>query len=150
SVSSKLGAKVFLGFGASGTIVAATNQAWLGKILDEKAAKIGSQAETMALIKRVNPDDAAWAVGFLPAGVGDALVKLADGKIAKPALSVMFEARLASGLAAQLAVDMQSSADADALAAFAKSQMDWLAVVAQRFSLGQMIAKVKVTADAKT
>ncbi len=150
AASSKLGSKIWLGFGTGGTLVAATSQAWLGKVLDGKADKIGSRAETMALIGRVSPDDAAWAVGYLPPGVGDSLVKLAEGKIAKPAVSVSFEAKLTAGLAATLSVDMQSSADADALAAFVKSQMDWLAIVAQRFSLGQMMAKVKVTAATKT
>jgi hypothetical protein len=60
---------------------------------------------------------------------------------------VAFEARFDKGLAALLRVDMKTAGDATNLAAFAKGQLDWLAVAAQRFSIGPMVSKIQIVSD---
>jgi hypothetical protein len=147
TATSQSGAQtVWLAF-ADRTVVAALSEAWLAKLLDPAAPKIDTRADTMALIKRVAPDAAIWGVGYLPPGVGGQLVKLTDNQVTQPAQSVAFEASFERGLVASLRMDMKTTADADKLATFAKGQLDWLAVAAQQWKLGPLVAKAQLTSE---
>jgi hypothetical protein len=145
--TAKDGRIVYFAFGGEPTLILATNAAWLGKIVDPAAAKLGgATAERLA---KVGPRAAVWGVGELPAGVGQKLVELAKGEIAAPAQSVAFEVELdgGGGMSASLGADMASAADADKLAVLVKSELGWAAVFAQRWGLGRLVAKADVRTD---
>jgi hypothetical protein len=139
--------KVWLAFGADRTVVAALSEPWLAKILDPAGAKIEGRPDTLALIKRVPAEAAIWGVGYVPATVGGQLVKLTQGQVAQPATAVAFDASFDHGLTGTLRMDLKSTDDADHLATFAQSQLDWLTVAAQEFKLGQLVAKARITTD---
>jgi hypothetical protein len=148
-VTSKQGAqRVWFVSEPDHTVIVSLSLPFLTKVLDPKTPKVDSVPETAALLGRVSPTAALWGAGFLPSGVGQNLVKLTDGKVAEPAHSVAFEASFDAGLAALLRLDMKTSADADHLATFAKGQLDWLAIAAQRYALGPLVAqKLSITTE---
>jgi hypothetical protein len=148
AATSKDGAqKVWFTFDPDHTVVVSLSEAWLGKLLDPKAPKVESAKDTAALLARVSRDAAVWGAGFLPANVGGNLVKLTDGQVTAPAQSVAFELRLDKGLAAFLRLDMKGATDAERLAAFAKGQLDWLAVAAQRYAVGPLVSKIQIVSE---
>ena len=139
--------KVWLAFAGSGTVVAALSEGWLAKVLDPSTPRIDSRPDTVSLLRKVGRDAAVWGVGYLPPGAGAQLVKLTERQVVAPALSVGFEASFDKGLDAALRMDMASSSDADHLATFAKGQLDWIAVAAQQYRLGQLVARAQLTTD---
>ncbi len=138
----KDGQKVFFAFGGEPSMVLATTEAWLGKIMDPAAAKVGGA--TAARLAKVSPKAALWGVGELPPGVGQKLVELSHGQLTAPASAVTFEVELGAGVAGSLVAEMASADDADKLAVLLKSQLGWAAVLAQRWGLGRLVAKAQV------
>jgi hypothetical protein len=148
AAASKEGAqKVWFTFERDKSAIVSLSETWLGKIIDPAAPKIDGSKDIGALLGRVPRDAALWGTGFVPPGVGQNLVKLTDGQVTEPAQSVAFEARLDKGLSAELRVDMKVATDAVKLAAFARSQLDWLAVMAQRYSIGPMVSKIQIVTE---
>lgn len=148
--TSKEGAqKVLFTFTPDKTLVVALSESWLTKILDPKTPKLDAakDKEMVALLGRVSKDAAVWGTGFLPPGVGKNLVEVTGGQVTQPAQSTAFEATFDKGLAATLRLDMKGATDAEKLAAFVKSQLDWLAVAAQKYSIGPAVAKIQVVSD---
>ncbi len=148
TATSKDGAQnVYFTFEPDHTVVVALSDAWMGKILDPKAPKIDAAKEMVALLERVAKDAAVWGAGFLPPGVGENLVKLTEGQVAQPAQSIAFEATFDKGLAALLRLDMKGATDAEKLAAFARGQLDWLAIAAQRYAIGPIVSKIQIVSE---
>ena len=148
--TSKEGAqKVLFSFAPDKTLVVALSETWLTKILDPKSPKLDAakDKEMVMLLGRVSKEAAVWGTGFLPPGVGKGLVEVTGGQVTQPALSTAFEAAFDKGLVATLRLDMKGATDAEKLAAFVKSQLDWLAVAAQKYSIGPVVAKVQVVSD---
>jgi len=143
------GQKVLFTFDPDHTVIAALSEAWLTKIIDPKAPKLDSAKETAPLFGRAagEKDAAAWGAGFLPPGVGENLVKLTEGQVTQPAQSVSFEATFDKGLVATLRLDMKGATDAEKVAVFAKGQIDWLAIAAQRYSVGPLVAKIQIVSE---
>lgn len=137
----------FEGSEAEHTVLVSLSETWLAKILDPKAPKIGSAPDMATLLGRVPGEAAVWGTGMLPPGVGQNLVKLTDGQVTQPAQSVAFEASFDGGLSATVRLDMKGATDAEKLAAFAKGQLDWLAVAAQRYSIGPLMAKIQIVSE---
>jgi len=149
ATSKEGGQRVLFNFAPDKTLVVALSEAWLTKILDPKAPKLdgAKDKEMVALLGRVSKDAAVWGTGFLPPGVGKNLVEVTGGQVTQPAQSTAFEAAFDKGLVATLRLDMKGATDAEKLAAFVKSQLDWLAVAAQKYSIGPVVAKVQVVSD---
>jgi hypothetical protein len=151
AATSKEGAQnVFFTFAPSDaadhTVIVSLSEAWLAKILDPKAPKIGT-SDVAALLGRVPKEAAVWGTGLLPPGVGQNLVKLTDGQVTQPAQSVAFDATFDGGLSATVRLDMKGATDAEKLAAFAKGQLDWLAIAAQRYAVGPLVSKIQIVSD---
>ena len=149
ATSKEGGQKVLFTFAPDKTLVVALSEAWLTKILDPKAPKLdgAKDKEMVALLGRVSKDAAVWGTGFLPPGVGKNLLEVTGGQVTQPAQSTAFEAAFDKGLVATLRLDMKGATDAEKLAAFVKSQLDWLAVAAQKYSIGPVVAKIQVVSD---
>jgi len=149
ATSKEGGQKVLFTFAPDKTLVVALSEAWLTKILDPKAPKLDAakDKEMVGLLGRVSRDAAVWGTGFLPPGVGKNLVEVTGGQVTQPSQSTAFEATFDKGLVATLRLDMKGATDAEKLAAFVKSQLDWLAVAAQKYSIGPAIAKIQVVSD---
>jgi hypothetical protein len=147
ATSKEGGQKVFFTFAPDKTLIVALSDAWLQKILDPKSPKLDGTKEMVALLGRVSKDAAVWGTGFLPAGVGKNLVEVTGGQVTQPAESVAFEATFDKGLVGTLRLDMKGATDAEKLAAFVKGQLDWLAVAAQKYSIGPIVAKIQVVSE---
>ena len=143
--TAKDGQTVFLAFGGEPSLVLATSDAWLAKVMDPTAPKLAGAMT--ARLAQVSPQAAVWGVGELPPGVGAKLVELSQGQLAAPATAFRFEVDLANGVLASLAAEMQTPADAEKLAALVKSQLDWAVVAAQRWGLSRLVAKAQVRSE---
>ncbi len=128
---------------AEGGLIAATSRGWLAAITDPAVEKIGTRADTQALLRRVDRDAAVWGVGQVPPEAGQRLVEVAG--ISQPARYVSFEVEADEGLTLRLHLDLASTQDAATLATFARRQLDLLAVAAQRWGLGQVVNKTEIT-----
>jgi hypothetical protein len=143
--TSKDGQTVFFAFGGEPSLILATSDAWLAKVMDPTAPKLaGAMAARLA---QVSPEAAVWGAGELPPGVGAKLVELSRGQLAAPATAIRFEVDLATGVLASLSAEMQTPADADKLAALVKSQLDWAVVAAQRWGLSRLVARAQVRSE---
>jgi hypothetical protein len=131
-------------------VVLATSERWLRSIVDPAAPKLGTRADTLALLAGVDQTVAAWGVGYLPPGAGARLVEIAGGAIGSPARSVAFELDAATGLTAAVRLEMAHPDDAAGLAAFARGQQGLLSMAAQRFGLGRLVARIHITSEGAT
>jgi len=141
----KDGQQVFFAFGAEPSLVLATSDAWLAKVIDPAAPKLGGAMA--ARLAQTSPNAAVWGVGELPPGVGAKLVELSQGQLLAPATAIRFEVDLSTGVLASLSAEMQTPADAETLAALVKSQLDWAVVAAQRWGLSRLVAKTQVRSE---
>jgi len=141
------GQKVWFTFEPDRSAIVALSEAWLGKMIDPATPRIDGSKDIGKLLGRVSRDAAVWGTGLVPATVGQNIVKLTEGQVTQPAQSVAFEATFDKGLGALLRIDMASDTDAAKLATFAKGQLDFLAVAAQRFSIGPMVSKIQIVSE---
>jgi hypothetical protein len=136
--------RVWLTF-AAGALVASSSERWLETLLDATGPKLAARPDLYA---RVDRSRALWGAGTMPPGVGTRLTELTRGAVKQPARAVSFTVD-ASGpaLAAALRLEMQDEADARELAAFTRGQVDLLAIAAQRFGLGRLVARTQINAE---
>src|SRR5262249_21355475 len=73
AATGRAGQKVFFALGGGPSLVLATSEVWLGKVIDPAAPKLGGAMA--ARVARVSPKAALWGVGELPPGVGQKLVE---------------------------------------------------------------------------
>jgi hypothetical protein len=138
---------VFFTAGAS-RIVAATSRSWLHAVL-ERGAALRDRPEMAALVGRADRAAALWGAGLMPPGAGDRMVALTGGEVKQAARAVSFQVDLGreAPLQASLRLEMADASDAQALARFARAQLDILTIAAQRYGLGRLLAKTKIAAE---
>jgi hypothetical protein len=131
---------VFFAFAAPGSLVAATSVAWIDQFLDPRAPRLAPTAPLAKLIASESAKDAtAWGAGILPAGVGERIVALTEGDVTRPAQAVTFRLDADAGLSLRVALEMATEADAEKLVAFAEDQRGWLAIVAGRYGVEELV-----------
>jgi hypothetical protein len=143
------GAPVWFMFTAPGTVVAAASEAWLRKARDPAAPKCQSNARTAGLLARTDTTAAMWGVGFLPAELGSALMRVTDQAVKQPATALFGQVRVDKELAVELHAELHDEADARALAEFGGAQLGHLTLMAQAISMGSLVSKIKLEAHGK-
>jgi hypothetical protein len=139
---------VFFAAGAS-RIMAATSRSWLHALL-ERGAALRDRPEMAAIVGRADRGAALWGAGLMPPGAGDRMVALTRGEVKQAARAVSFQVDLGgreAPLQASLRLEMADASDAQALARFARAQLDILTIAAQRYGLGRLLAKTKIAAE---
>jgi hypothetical protein len=125
---------------APGQVIAATSIAWLDQFLDPAAARLAPTAPLMVLVgDEAKRGAMAWGAGLLPAGVGERIVALTEGDVTRPAQAVSFRLDADTGLRLRIALDMATEGDADKLVAFADDQRGWLAIVAGKYGVEDLV-----------
>jgi hypothetical protein len=123
--------------------VASSSEGWLDALLDGKREKLPA-----AFLAKVDRSAPLWGTGTMPPGVGDRLSELTRGTVKKPAQAVSFQVDTKdAAVDAALRIEMSDESDARELAAFAGGQLDLLAIAAQRFGLGRLVARTRITAE---
>lgn len=140
----------FLGFAAPRTVIVSDRELLMKQALDAKAPRLMAQAGLAAQVKSVSASGAAaWGAGLVPPGVGERLVALTGGRVVRPPTTIAVRVELTTGVAAQLEVELESPADAEALAAFVREQLAQYVVIAHAAGLGDVAGKVTVETEAK-
>jgi hypothetical protein len=135
--------------GLGRAVLVALDEAWLRRMLDPAEPKLPSQAGTMALVGRVDPDASIWGAGWLAPDVGGRIAAATQGAVKQPPVSMTGELRVTGSLAANLKLDMADPVDASSLADFARTQHAFLALGAQKYGLGRVVGKLAVIPDGK-
>ncbi len=139
---------LWFGFGAEDTLVVSASRDWLVQALspgsDVRKGPLGP------LLGRIDEKAGLWAVGQVDPAVGQGIVTLTERQVAAPPAAMFGELDLSDGVRARLGVLMASEQDANAAVSFMKPQMALLATVAQTLSLGPLVSKLEVDAEAAT
>ncbi len=136
-------ADVAFTFGAKDVIILADSEALLRRARDPKAPKIKGDAEMMRLIGQTDARAALWGAGKVPPEVGKGLVGAAGGNVQQPASAIWGHVELGTGMALELALEMASAADAKALLDVVQKQLAQFSIVAQAYSMGPIVNKIK-------
>lgn len=109
-----------------GKTVALGGKEWIKKVIDLSAGK-GESAKAnqplVELIKRAKTTDAIWGVGLVPQATRDALKNDPQLSAAATMKDMFGSVDFASGIAADVSVDLASEADAKALVEKVKGQI---------------------------
>lgn len=132
-----------LAFGQADTVVIGADEAWVLAAVGG-GAKVDTSPTLAPLFAKVDRGAAMWAVATMDAELGQALTRITRGKVAASPKALYGALRAKSGLGADLAFVMASEGDADALAGFAKGELEILAMAAQSMGLGRLVAKIRV------
>jgi hypothetical protein len=135
------GGDVAFTFGAPGTLILADSEALLVKARDPAAKKVKDDGAMMQLIGQTDVRAGLWGAGQVAPEVGKGLVDAAGVKA--PATAIWGHLALDKGLAAELAVEMTSDADAKTLLEVFQKQVAQYAVVAQVYALGPAVSKIR-------
>jgi len=130
-------------FGAKDVLLVADSEALLLRARDASAAKLSSNPRMMKLIKQTDSRAGLWGAGELAPEVASGLVNAAQGKIKQPAQAIYGFVSPDSGLAVEVALEMASADDARGLLEVVQKQLAQYAVIAQAYSLGPVVNKIK-------
>ena len=137
---------VWLAFAAPGSVIASTSAAWLDPFLDPSAPRLAPTAPLARLISTESQTKAAaWGAGLLPEGVGERIVALTEGDVTRPAQAVTLRLDVDAGLSLRVALEMATEADADKLVSFAEDQRGWLAIVAGRYGVEELVRQFEMS-----
>jgi hypothetical protein len=137
------GGDIAFGFGAKGVILLADSEELLRTARDAAAPKIKSNARMMAVLSQTDTRAALWGAGLVAPDVGRGILDAAGGKVKKPAQAMWGSANLQSGMAVELVLEMAGADDAKGLAEVVQKQLGQYAIVAQAYSLGPIVNKIK-------
>jgi hypothetical protein len=129
------------------TVVLSADEAYLTEALGA-GKKAPDNPDLTAWRKLVNQSAPLWAVGRTDPRVRDGLVKVSGGQISAGPVAFALSADLADGAKLQLSAVMNQPDQAKALESYVKSELALLTAAAQLKSLGSVVGKVVVTADA--
>ncbi len=138
--------EVYFAFLGSGTLAVSAGLEWLEKALGG-GDKIARQPVLGPLIAKSPRDAGLWLVGLVPAPIGRALVGAVKSEIEEPPVAFTAHLRLDGGLDAELGLVMAKAEDANMAVSKTIPQLALSALVAQRYSLGAIVNKIRVTAD---
>ncbi len=138
---------MFFAFGRPDTVVMSSNEAFVTDALGA-GKKLPDNPEMAKWIAMADQKAPIWAAGRVDERVGQGLVKATAGQLAAGPVAMIVSADLSNGAKLELGGVMASPSDAKALESFAKTQLGGLAMAAQAFSLGTLVDKVQIAADA--
>ena len=140
---------VWFAFGNQDTVVVSSTAELLVEALG-KTPRL-AEVETMAsLIDRARrPEAALWAAGKLPPEVAKGLTSASGGTV-KPPTAIFGSVAVDKGLGAEVGLELASPDEAKSAVSLAKRQLAFLAQVAQKWRLGQLVARIQVSAAERT
>lgn len=140
---------VWFAFGSADTVVVSSTAELLAEALG-KTPRLADTPAMAALIERARrPGAALWAAGTLPPEVARGLASASGGTL-EPPRAIFGSLGVERGLSAEIGVELASPEQANSAVALAKRQLELLAQVAQKWKLGQLVARVAVSAAEKT
>jgi len=141
------GPGLWLAFGSSDTILVSSGQEALQAALGDGPKLADGSAGIAKYLSRANTKADIWAIGEIEGAVGAGLVAATGGQVKAP-VAVIASVDLSAGLALSADLLMASKEDANTLISQAKSQLSAVALVVQIDSLGRMVQKAELSADA--
>jgi hypothetical protein len=129
------------------TVVLSSDEAYLTEALGT-GKKAPDNPDLTAWRKLVNQSAPLWAVGRTDPRIRDGLVQLTGGQISAGPVAFALNADLADGAKLQLSAVMNQPDQAKALESYVKGELALLTAAAQLRSLGSVVGKIAVTADA--
>ncbi len=138
---------MFFAFGRPDTVVMSSNEAFVTEALGA-GKKLPDNPEMAKWIAMADQKAPIWAAGRVDERVAQGLVKATAGQLSAGPTAMIVAVDLTNGAKLELGGVMATPADAKALESFAKVQLGGLAMAAQAVSLGTLVDKVQITADA--
>ncbi len=138
---------MFFAFGRADTVVMSANEAFVTEALGA-GKKLPENPEMAKWIAMADQKAPIWAAGRVDERVGEGLVKATAGQLSAGPTAIIVAADLSRGAKLELGGVMATPADAKVLESFAKTQLGGLAMAAQAVSLGALVDKVQIKADA--
>jgi hypothetical protein len=129
------------------TVVLSSDEAFLTEALGA-GKKVPDNPDLTAWRKLANQSAPLWAVGHVDPRIRDGLVRVSNGQISAGPVAFVLSADLAEGAKLQLSVVMNQPDQAKQLESYVKGELALLTAAAQLRSLGSVVGKVAVTADA--
>ncbi len=138
---------MFFAFGRPDTVILGTSEPW---VLDALGAgpKALDNPELKALLPLANQNAPVWAVGKVDERVRQGLVGASGGRLKAGPTAIVATVDPTNGASIDLGAVMSTPEDAKGLESFANNELKVIAMVAQMKSLGPIVAKVVVTAEA--
>jgi hypothetical protein len=112
--------------------------------------KVGDAPEMKDLFGRADTKAPLWAVGQVDASMGQRLQKITRGAVTASPKAFLFSLDPTDGVKVDLAAVMASEADAKAMESQAEGMLDLVALAAQRWQLGPLVAKATATQTSDT
>jgi hypothetical protein len=140
---------VWFAFGSEDTVVVSSTAELLTEALG-KTPRLADDKTMATLIERARrPDAALWAAGKLPPEIGKGLAGASGGTV-KPPSAIFGNLAVEKGLRAEMGIELASPEEANSAVSLAKRQLALLAQVAQKWRLGQLVARIQVSAAERT
>jgi hypothetical protein len=140
--------EVWFGYGRADTIVLGANRAWVEAALG-KGPKLATEGALKPLLARADQAAPIWAAGR--AGpVANEMLRVTQGRMKQPPQAYFVSVDPTTGLRFELGVELASEDDAKVLEELAKVQLPTLAMAAQAFSLGPLVAKITPSREGPT
>lgn len=140
---------VWFAFGSKDVVVVSSSEDFLTEALG-KGARLSDVPELAALVDRARTEGAAlWAAGKVAPEVGKGLQSATGGSVGPPA-AMFGHVTLTAGLEAQLGVVVSSPDEANKAVLLAKQQLAIVSQLAQKWDLGRLVAKIRVSAKDDT
>lgn len=138
---------MYFAYSRPDTVVLGSDEAYVTEALGT-GKKAPDNPDLTAWGKLVNQNSPLWAVGRTDARIRDGLVQLTEGKISAGPVAFAAMADLADGAKLQLSAVMATPEQAKSLESYVKGELALLTAAAQLKSLGSVVGKVTVTAEA--
>ena len=140
---------VWFAFGSKDTVVVSSTAELLADALG-KGPRLVSDEAFAALVERARrPGAAIWAAGLLPPEIAKGLATATGGAIEAPR-AIFGHLAADTGLALEIGVELASAEEANSSVLLAKQQLAVIAQIAQKWKLGQLVAKIEVKAAGPT
>ena len=139
---------MFFAFSRPDTVVLGSNEAYVTEALGT-GKKVLDNADLAKWIRLVDQKAPVWAAGRVDERVRGGLIKATNGQLSAGPLAMVVAIDPTNGAKIELGAVMASAKDAKTLESFAKGQLALLAMAAQAKSLGKVVDKVSIVADAE-
>lgn len=140
---------VFIAFGRPDTVILGNNEAYVHEAVGD-GRKALDHEELAGWLKQVDQNAPVWIVGRLPERLRTGLVRASNGTLQAGAKALVGSLDPTTGVQGQLAVLMESAADAKQLESLLKAHLVGLSWAAQVASLAKIVQKVSIRADGST
>ena len=137
---------MFFAFGRADTVVLGTSEAYVTEALT-LGQKLVDNPEMRGWLKLVDQRAPVWAVGRVDDRVGQGLVTVSQGKIAKQPLAIVATLDPTDGAKVDLGVVMPDGDVAKSLESFAKNELGLVSMAAQMKSLGKVVNQVTISTE---